>query len=117
MSAKSGLTSPLGTIVYIDSAVVGVCPNFIEDGGASNALTATLQTIDGSSVTLQAGLRLLLKSANTLQAGANTLALNGGSTKSIKNINGNNIKTTTAAGAMLDMVYDGTNWVLLNSTY
>lgn len=117
MTAKSGFTSPLGTQVYINSGVLGVTFNFVQDTGSANTLAGTLTNIDGSSITLASGLRVLVKANNTLQAGANTFNLNAGGAVNIKNINSNNLKTTTAAGALLDMVYDGTNWVILNSTY
>lgn len=114
----SSLTSVPGTTTYMNTVVASTAVNYVTDTGASNALEVALTYIDGTSVPLAAGLRLLVNTANTLQAGANTLALNGGAAKSLKN-NGtvNNLKTTTAAGVLLDVVYDGTNWIILNSTY
>lgn len=118
MAAGTGLTSVPGTTVYTNGITSTTTVNYVvASGSSSNALTANLTAIDGSAVALSAGLRILLKTDATLQAGANTLTLNSGSAKSIKNINSNNLKTTVAVGAILDLAYDGTNWQMLNSTY
>lgn len=118
--AGTSLQTSLGTnIVYTDKEVTSIGPNYVvAASSASNALTAPLVDIAGNSIALAAGLHILLKTDATLQAGANTLALNGGAAKSIFN-NGatRNLKTTTAVGFIADLIYDGTNWIMMNSTY
>lgn len=82
------------------------------EGGANNALTCNLVDAAGANITLAAGLRLTLLIAHTLQAGANTLALNGGATKSIKSHRNtaNNIGTAYSSGSIIELIYDGTQW-------
>ncbi len=109
---------PATVFTKINTSLSGVISaeqdsNYVVDAGASNALTVTLVDNSGANVALAAGLRLTVKTANTLQAGANTLALNGGATKSIKSQSLTNLKTAYVAGAILPLVYDGTQWQLL----
>jgi hypothetical protein len=56
-------------------------------------------------------LRVSVKLAHTLQAGANTFALNGAplAIKSHRNT-ANNIATAYASGAVVELIYDGTQW-------
>lgn len=115
--AGTGLTGPSGslTTIYTDKQTSGQAENYITDTGAANALVGTLTTIDGSSVALNAGLRVTLKTSNALQAGANTFNLNGGGVKDITTTSLRNLKTIVVAGAILDMVYDGTRWQILSN--
>lgn len=117
--AGSSFQTQLGTnTVYSDQTVTAIGPNYIVCSGSSaNTLVATFTDIAGGSISLAAGQVYVLKTDTTLQAGANTLNVNGAGAKNIVNINGNNIKTTVASGAILLAVYDGTNVQLLNSTY
>lgn len=90
--------------------------NYISsETGTANTLAGALLNVAGEKVTLAEGLRILVKSANALQSGANTFNLNAGGTKAIVSPSGRNLKTVWAAGSMLDMVYDGTSWVLINA--
>lgn len=118
-AAGTSIQNPQGTgRFYADGLITAVGQNYVVDVGASNALVGTLSAITpGATVAVAAGLRILLKSSNSLQVGANTLNLNATGAKSIVNISGKSIRTTIAAGAMLDLAYDGTNWQLINATY
>jgi hypothetical protein len=105
----------IGTTVFMDEAVLSVGPNYCVDAGAANALTATITAVTaGVKVYPETGMKIILKTNNALQAGANTLNLNGQGTKSIKSqrsgTNARDINTTIIAGAMLEMIYDGTYW-------
>lgn len=87
------------------------------EGGADNAITANLVDQVGTAITLVAGLRMILKLAHSLQAGANTFVLNGaGGTKAIKSHNNpaNGIGTAYVSGGIIDMIYDGTQWLDLS---
>lgn len=86
---------------------------FVTAGGSANALTVTMPTT-GTISAYTAGLRLsvLLTATNT---GAATINVDGVGAKSIKLFNG----TDPAAGDLTSgdvalMVYDGTNFVLVN---
>lgn len=97
------------------SNVCYLAPNYVAAGGVNNAITVTLTDSDGANVTLAAGLSLYVNlGALTLQAGANTLALNGGLAKSIK-AGGSlaDIASDYVAGAIVHMIYDGTQWEVM----
>lgn len=87
--------------------------NFIAtETGANNAIVGALVDCDALAVPLVAGLHVVVKLAHTLQAGANTFALNA----VVKNIKShlnaaNNIGTAYAATGVIDLVYDGTQWL------
>lgn len=110
--------APATVLTKLNTSLSGVIsaeqsPNFVTDTGASNALAVALTDNSGANVALAAGLMLVVKTANTLQAGANTIALNGGAAKSIKSQSLQNLKTAYVVGAILPMVYDGTQWQVL----
>lgn len=116
LTAKTGFTSPLGTQVYINSGVVGVTFNLIQDTGSSNALAGALKDIAGDSVSLATGLRLSLRTANDITINtATTFNLNAGGTKVLgrQTRPGFTLSTTIVAGAIVDMVYDGTQWEVI----
>lgn len=79
----------------------------------ANAPVATLNNAAGIVIGVNAGLRILLTLAATLQAGANTLNLNGAGAIAIKShLNvANNIATAYAATGIIDLLYDGTQWL------
>ena len=88
-------------------------PNYQpSETGVNNAIACVLVDTAGNAITQSAGLRLVIKLAHTLQAGANTLALNGGTAKSIKSHRNpaNNISTAYAVGGIVDLMYDGTQY-------
>jgi hypothetical protein len=75
--------------------------------GANNALVASLP-----GATLAAGLEIRLKIAHSLQVGANTLNLNAAGAKAIRSHNNpaNNIAAAYVSGAVLCLIYDGTQF-------
>lgn len=76
--------------------------------GANNAIAGALP-----GVVLAAGLMVKVKLAHTLQAGANTFNLNAGGAVGIKshfNI-ANNIATAYAATGLIELIYDGSEWL------
>ena len=82
------------------------------ESGSNNAIAGALTDASGSNITLAAGLRVRVKLAHTLQAGANTFVFNTVS-KSIKSSRNaaNDIATGYAATGIIDMMYDGTQWL------
>lgn len=88
--------------------------NYIaSETGANNAIAGALTDAAGTAVPLAAGLRVIVKLGHTLQAGANTFNLNGGGAVNIKSSRNvaNNIGTAYAATGVIDLLYDGTQWV------
>lgn len=86
--------------------------NFYTDTGASNAYVITVTT--PQVVTQSAGLRVqfLATNANT---GASTLQINALAAKNIKNLNGTALANAQIpANAIVDVMYDGTQYLLLN---
>lgn len=79
----------------------------------ANAPVATLVDASGVNVTVAVGLRILLTLADTLQAGANTLNLNSHGADAIKSHNNaaNDIGTAYAATGVVDLYFDGTQWL------
>lgn len=112
----TSIQNPYATgTLWADAITVATGPNFLIESGAANGLTATLTTvIAGVKITVATGLRVLVKTRNTLQAGANTFNLNGHGADPIKNVFGTNLNTAVGAGVILDMVFDGTNWCVIN---
>jgi hypothetical protein len=123
---KTGFTSArttvaagaAGTTVFMDEVVVTKGPNFASGGGAANALVATITSIvagvnsHAGNTIPETGTCVILKTAYALQAGANTFNLNSHGADSIvsQHNNATNIETIIAAGAMLELIFDGTNW-------
>jgi Collagen triple helix repeat (20 copies) len=86
--------------------------NYIaSETGANNALIASLP-----GATLAAGLEIRLKLAHSLQIGANTLNLNGTGAKAIRSHNNpaNNISVAYVSGAIICLIYDGTQYLDLS---
>ena len=112
-SPKTDFTSPPGTTVFMDEAVVSTGPNYAVAGGTNNALTATITSVtSGTLITPIVGTSVILKTMYSLQKGANTFNLNGHGTNSIVSQHNvaTNIETIIAAGAMLELIFDGTYW-------
>ncbi len=89
--------------------------NFIStSAGVQNALTANLVDANGTAVPLAAGLEIIIKTGRLLQKDtAITLALNGGAAKAIKSQSSgglNNVHTNLLTGALLGLIYDGTQF-------
>jgi hypothetical protein len=114
MLANSDTTAgTMGVTVFADELVVSKGPNYCVDVGAANALVATISAvIPGIKVHPYVGMSVIVKTSAALQAGVNTFNLNGHGTNSIvKQSNyAGNLQTIIAAGAMLELVFDGTRW-------
>lgn len=81
--------------------------------GANNAIAGALLDYNAVAVPLSIGLRVVVKLGHTLQAGANTFDFNGGGAVAIKshfNV-ANDIATAYAATGVIELFYDGTQWL------
>ncbi len=112
--------APTTFIPKLTGSITGVVTaeqdyNYITDTGSANTLVGTLTDATGVLVTVQAGLRVLLKTANATQVGANTFNLNSHGADALVQGSGtnSNLKTVFAAGAIMDLVFDGTRWQML----
>jgi len=85
--------------------------NYAADTGVANAYVVTLT---GVSTTYSAGLRIQFK-AGAANTGASTLNVNGGGTKNITFQDASALSSgTIAANAIVDVMYDGTQFLLMN---
>jgi hypothetical protein len=85
--------------------------NYAADTGVANAYVVTLT---GVSTTYSAGLRIQFKAGNA-NTGASTLNVNGGGTKNITFQDASALSSgTIAANAIVDVMYDGTQFLLMN---
>jgi len=85
--------------------------NYAADTGVVNAYVVTLT---GVSTTYSAGLRIQFKAGNA-NTGASTLNVNGGGTKNITFQDASALSSgTIAANAIVDVMYDGTQFLLMN---
>jgi hypothetical protein len=102
--------------VYVDSLVDRQGINYIgADTGSSNALAGALYDSLGNLITATTGMRVTLRTSNDITKGtACTFALSGGSAAAVvpqsNYANVTMAATTIRAGAMLDMIFDGTRW-------
>lgn len=76
------------------------------DTGTQNVLVATVPQLP---LVLTAGISCLIKAAFTTN-GATTFAMNGTAATAVKDKAGNAITNNIAAGQVLLLTYDGTNW-------
>lgn len=82
------------------------------DTGAANAYVVTLSP----APTIIAGSEVIFKAANA-NTGASTIAVNGGSATAIKKNGGTALASgDIAAGQVITVVYDGTNWQIQGGT-
>jgi hypothetical protein len=109
---------PLSTVdsnftpLYNGMNLLNTYSNYYADSGAANAYVITLAT--NQTLSLAAGLRIqfLATSANT---GASTLNSNGSGVKNILNLDGSAlVKNQIPANGIVDVIYDGTQYLLLN---
>jgi hypothetical protein len=85
--------------------------NYAADTGVANAYVVTLT---GVSTTYSAGLRIQFK-AGAANTGASTLNVNSGGTKNITFQDASALSSgTIAANAIVDVMYDGTQFLLMN---
>ncbi len=89
--------------------------NFYTDTGAANAYVITVSS--PQTVSQAAGLRVQFLAANA-NTGASTLQINALAAKSILNPDGTALsKGQIAANQIVDVIYDGTQYLLLGASY
>lgn len=81
-------------------------------------------TVNSDSFTLETGVSVRVKFSNANSASSPTLNVNGTGAKAIKRYGTTAVSTSAAsswnAGSILELTYDGTNWIInnfLNTTY
>jgi hypothetical protein len=85
--------------------------NYAADTGIANAYVVTFSSL---TTTYAAGLRIQFKATNG-NTGASTINVNGQGVKNITYANGTSLgPSTILAGAIVDIMYDGTQFLLLN---
>jgi len=86
--------------------------NYAADTGVANAYIVTFSSL---TTTYAAGLRIQFKATNA-NTGASTINVNGQGVKNITYANGTSLgPSTILAGAIVDIMYDGTQFLLLNT--
>lgn len=113
-TALAGDSAAAPTLNTTGGLTTARATNYIAtETGSNNAIAGALLDATGAAVPQVAGLRVTVKLAHTLQAGANTFALNGGSATGIKShLNvANNIAAAYAATGIIDLFFDGTEYV------
>lgn len=114
ISPKSTGVTSIGTQSAIAVTTLRAI-NFIAGSGSSaNTAVGSLVDANGVGIPLGVGLSVTYKLDSTFQAGANTFNLNGTGAKSVFKFNSpaGNIRTTVLAGAIVDLTFDGTNWLI-----
>jgi hypothetical protein len=116
-----GLSSPV-PLNYLDAnytditaaiASLNTFSNYLVDTGAANAYIVTLGA--GLTCSLSAGLRVQFKAANA-NTQASTLNVNGTGAKNILTIGGLALTNNMIpANGIIDVIYDGTQYLLLNA--
>ena len=105
---------------FLASNAVAVCDNYVQAGGAANAITvAAIADAAGVTIPLADGLVLIVDlAAQTLQAGANTLNYAGGGAVSITRATSTaaNLTTAFAANGVIQLIYStgATAWLCLS---
>jgi hypothetical protein len=85
--------------------------NYAADTGIANAYVVTFSSL---TTTYAAGLRIQFKATNG-NTGASTINVNGQGVKNITYANGTSLAPgTIVAGAIVDIIYDGTQFLLLS---
>ena len=104
---------------FLGSNKVAVAANYVQAGGANNAITVAANADDtGTNIPLADGLKLIVDlGIYTLQAGANTLDYIGGGAVAIKVATNpaNDLGTAYAANGVIELVYSSgaTAWVCM----
>lgn len=101
------------TAVYNPLVALGTFSNYYTDTGAANAYVITVSA--PQTVALAAGLRIQFLAAH-INTGASTLQINALAAKNILNLDGSNLGAgQIAANAIIDVIYDGTQFLLLSA--
>lgn len=106
---NSGITPDFSKLLQLSRAIQSHKMSYAVAGGTANALTATLTPAPSS---LTAGMPLALK-IGTTNTGAATLNVNALGASAIKRLDGSDVSAgDLPAGAILNLVWTGTNWSL-----
>ena len=118
MSDISKIVLPDGNLYNIKDAVSGYEPVYYGTCSTAAATAAKITTITDFPTTLHTGIRVSVKFSNDNTVANPTLSINGGTAIAIKRYGTTAVSTSAAsswnAGSVVDMVYDGTNWIITN---
>lgn len=111
-AGSNGSPTLFGVTAQAPMTAVGI--NYTPEGsGSNNAITATLNDVNGNAVPIVVGMLVYVQlTSHTLQAGANTFALNSQTAKAIKShLNpANNIAAGYNSG-VVPLLWDGVEWL------
>jgi hypothetical protein len=109
LNVSTGMAHFAESATFLASNKVAVDANYVQAGGANNAITVAANADDtGTDIPLADGLRLLIDlNTLTLQAGANTLNyISGGAVSIVSHYDGtSNIGTAYSANTVIELVY------------
>ena len=118
MSNISKIVLPDGNLYNIKDTVSGYEPAYYGTCSTAAATVAKTTTITDFPTTLHTGIRVSVKFSNANTVANPTLSINGGTAIAIKRYGTTAVSTSAAsswnAGSVVDMVYDGTNWIITN---
>lgn len=114
ITAKGSGKISIGSATSVGVTTLQDVNYVVGSGSSANTAVGTLLDANAVGIPLAAGLRVTYKMDSTFQVGANTFNLNGSGTKAVLAPGLRNIKTVVVAGAILDLIYDGTQWQVLN---
>ena len=118
MSNISKIVLPDGNLYNIKDTVSGYEPAYYGTCSTAAATAAKTTTITDFPTTLHTGIRVSVKFSNANTVANPTLSINGGTAIAIKRYGTTAVSTSAAsswnAGSVVDMVYDGTNWIITN---
>lgn len=113
----------LATKEYVDGKAFGGGTPYGTCSTAAGTAAKTV-TVDSDSFTLTTGACVRVKFTNSNSVASPTLNVNGTGAKAIKRYGTTAVSTSAGsswnAGSVIDLTYDGTNWVMhnfLNTTY
>ena len=118
MSDISKIVLPDGNLYNIKDTVSGYEPVYYGTCSIAQGTAAKTTTITDFPTTLHTGIRVSVKFSNANTVANPTLSINGGTAIAIKRYGTTAVSTSAAsswnAGSVVDMVYDGTNWIITN---
>lgn len=118
MSNISKIVLPDGNLYNIKDTVSGYEPAYYGTCSTAAATVAKTTTITDFPTTLHTGIRVSVKFSNANTVANPTLSINSGTAIAIKRYGTTAVSTSAAsswnAGSVVDMVYDGTNWIITN---
>ena len=112
-----------GTTIITSANMNDIQQNIINGTGYATCATAAATVAKVASLTdfvLSTGARIVVKFTYSNTASSPTLNVNGTGAKAIKRYGttavGTNPSTSWVAGEAVELVYDGTNWVIVRGT-